>query len=265
MNRIGMSIIISHPDKLSIEEQIKVFAEIGFDSFFLSCGVTDEYDRIPQWAELAQRCGIVFEAVHAPSDGMNAVWIKDTAGDAYMARIGRIVEYCSDGGVEKLVMHVSGGDALPVNSCGLDRYAVLETRAKSCGVRLCYENGDRIDHLEAVLARSDPFHGFCYDCGHEACYTLDAMLLKKWGNRLLYTHLHDNRGYGCGDLHWMPFDGVCDWAVLATGFVSCGYTGTLNLELACHSNAAYGEMPYADFVRAAKDRAVRFGEMLKNY
>ncbi len=89
------------------------------------------------------------------------------------------------------------------------------------------------------------------------------MLLDKWGHRLRYTHLHDNRGDGFGDLHWLPFDGVRDWSELAEGIASCGYSGTLNLELACHSSAAYRAMPYAEFVREAKERAVRFRAMLR--
>ena len=50
MNPIGMSLMISHPDKLSIEEQISLFAKVGFDSFFLSYGVTNTFEQIPFWS-----------------------------------------------------------------------------------------------------------------------------------------------------------------------------------------------------------------------
>ena len=48
MNRLkGMSALASHPETKTIEEQISVFAGCGFDSFFLSTGVTDQFKKIP--------------------------------------------------------------------------------------------------------------------------------------------------------------------------------------------------------------------------
>lgn len=253
--------MISHPDKLSIEEQISLFAKVGFDSFFLSYGVTSAFEQIPSWSKYARKCGILFEGVHAPSVGMNDVWADGREGDDYISEIIKILEYCSNGQVEKLIMHVSGQGAPAVNVLGLDRYSRLEEKAESLGVRLCYENGDTVTHLEAVLKQSGAFHVFCYDSGHEACYTPDAELLDKWGEKLLYTHLHDNMGAGKGDLHYMPFDGIRDWSELARKLSGCSYKGTLNLELACHSNVYYRELSYAEFVERAKERGVRLSNL----
>ena len=57
-SKLGMSILISHPDSYSIEEQIPLFADAGFDSFFLSCGVTEDFSKIPIWAEIAERSSL---------------------------------------------------------------------------------------------------------------------------------------------------------------------------------------------------------------
>ena len=46
--KLGMSILNSHPEKLSIENQIELFAEIGFHSIFLSSGVTQDFSKIPK-------------------------------------------------------------------------------------------------------------------------------------------------------------------------------------------------------------------------
>ena len=74
-NQLGMSALISHPDKKTIEQQLQIFADVGFDSFFLSCGVTNQYEKIPYWSACAKSLGISFEAVHAPSDFVNSVWV----------------------------------------------------------------------------------------------------------------------------------------------------------------------------------------------
>ncbi len=262
MHPLGMSILISHPDRLSIDEQIPLFARVGFDSVFLSSGVTDDFASIPRWAALARAWGIRPEAVHAPSGGMNAVWSEDSeAADAYLHGIRHIIDLCAAGAVDKLVMHVSTRSAPPPTPSGLARYDALGTYAKEKGVHLCFENGDTTLHLRAVLAAADPFHGFCYDTGHCLCYTPEEDLPADLGHRLLYTHIHDNMGPGHGDMHLMPFDGVLPFDTLAADLATLGYKGTLNLELACHSQPAYGTIPYPDFVKEAYNRICRLRQM----
>ncbi len=268
MRKIGMSILISHPDKWSISDQIPLFRESGFDSFFLSCGVTSEFHRIPEWSELSRKHGLWFEAVHAPSGGMNSVWQEGEAGEDYLRMIRGLLTQCADGGVEKLVMHVSSGGAAPVSRMGLDRYRALEEYAEGLGVHLCFENGDVIPHLAAVLEEAGDFHGFCLDIGHHLCYAPREPLIQRFGHKLMYTHIHDNRGITRpgnpgGDMHLMPFDGNLDWNWFAEAIRNTGYMGTLNLELACHSCPAYGKMSYPEFVREANARITRFREMVE--
>ncbi len=268
MNKLGMSAIISHPGAGSIEGQIRLFADTGFDSFFLSCGVTDDFDSIPRWALLAREAGILFEAVHAPSDGADAMWCEGDAVLPHIAQLLRLIRLCAGGGVEKLVLHPAGRGDVPVSALGLERYADLERAASAAGVRICYENSISIPHLLAVVQQAGPDHGFCLDIGHHQCYTPDAPLLQRLGRRMLYTHLHDNQGAAAPgisgpDLHLLPFDGVQDCPALAAALRSAGYTGTLDLELACAHREDYRAMPYPDFVRLAHRRAQRLQALVQ--
>lgn len=260
MQKLGMAILISHPEAGSIEEQIALFAAVGFDAFFLSCGVTEAFERIPYWAERASAAGIDFEAVHAPSDGLDAVWLDEAEGERYMERIRQVIDHCAAGGVDKLVMHTAaGGEKAPaVSACGLARFAALEAFAQEAGVHLCYENADASPHLAAVLEQAGDYHGFCFDCGHQFCYTPEEPLLSRFGHRLLYTHIHDN--FGDRDRHLLPFDGGRDWLQYAKLLRGTGYAGTLTLELACHSSEKYRAMPFAGFVQEAYRRAKRLRE-----
>ncbi len=264
MNKLGMSIVISHPQSPAINSQIPLFADAGFDSFFLSCGVTDRFDSIPHWAAVAAAYGIAFEAVHAPSDGANVIWLPSAADAApHLARLRRLLDLCGEAGVEKLVLHPAADPAIPVSEYGLERYAALEQYARRIGVHICYENSTSTAHLMAVLRQSDPWHGFCLDTGHRQCYTPADPLLPALSGKLRYTHLHDNRGSGA-DLHLLPFDGAINWAGLAADLVAAKYAGTLNLELACSGSAAYRAMSYGDFVRLAYSRAQRLRELLRS-
>ncbi len=260
-NQIGMSAIISHPGAPSIAEQIGVYAAVGFESFFLSCGVTEEFFRIPEWAAVARRVGVCFEAVHGPSDGVDALWVpEETDGArAYLARAERLIDLCAEGGVGRLVLHVGGAE--PVSAAGLARFAALEAFATDRGVSLCYENAGSAAHLFAVVESASPGHGFCHDAGHEQCYTPDADYLTRLGPRLLYTHIHDNLGKA--DNHFLPYDGILDWDAYATRIAEIGYTGTLNLELACIYSEQYRAWSFERFAGEAYTRARRLADAVE--
>ncbi len=268
-HRLGMSAIVSHPSAPSIGEQISLYAAVGFDAFFLSCGVTEEYHRIPEWAMDARRAGILFEAVHAPTDGVNALWSSaddaegTCAAQAYIARAQGLIDHMAAGEVDKLVLHVAYGTPPPVSETGLARFFALEAYASERGVCLCYENATGTEHITAAVRNASPGHGFCHDCGHNACYTPEADLLGACGDRLLFTHIHDNRGGGNGDLHLMPFDGDRDWARYAATLAATGYTGTLNLELACMHSDQYRAWTFEQFAKEALARLHRLHDLVK--
>ncbi len=260
MQKLGISVMNSHPEAGCIDRQIELFAEVGFDSFFLSCGVTADFHRIPHWADLARQVGIEFEAVHAPTDGVNAMWLPEGGPEteAYLARAHRILDVCGEGGVSKLVLHTAYGTPPAISEPGLARFSMLEDYASLRGVSLCYENAGVSSHLIALVQNASPGHGFCHDVGHEQCYTPDTNYLAVCGNRLLYTHLHDNRGQA--DEHLLPYDGIRDWTQYASALAERNYRGTLNAELSCTHCADYRAMTYKAFMKTALDRVRRLAD-----
>lgn len=253
-NPLGMSFLVSHPDSPAPERQIELYSGLGFDSLFFSSGIGVDFERIPALARRADRCGITLEAVHAPSRGLDAIWTDRERGETVLSELIRILGYCRDGSVDKLVIHTVISAETPVTELGLDFWSRLEAVARAFGVHLCYENSCSAAHLDAVLENSHPYHGFCYDTGHENCYTPGADLLGRWGHRLLYTHLHDNFGASAPDLHYLPFDGNIDWENTVRRLSAVGYGGTLNLELACLHSEDYRRMSFDAFVSLAYER-----------
>ena len=282
-NKLGMSALISHPEKKSIDEQMRIFASVGFESFFLSCGVTNEFDKIPFWAACARECGILFEAVHAPSDMVDSVWLGAEQSVAYKSATERMISLCSDGGIEKLVLHTGNDQKLSPNERGLEFWRNLEDYATSRGVALCYENANTPALFEAVVSSANAPHGICHDIGHQLCYTRSKNYISPsflWGgtlaarentgdtsgdgnigkiggtiggNNLLYTHIHDNLADG-RDLHLLPGDGINNWREYFNEISSLGYAGTLNLELSCYHRPDYCELSFEKFAAAAHDR-----------
>lgn len=252
-NPLGMSAIISHPEKKTIEEQMIICALTGFESFFLSCGVTDEFDKIPFWSKSAQKLGINFEAVHAPSSNVDYVWSGDEGLGIYKKTTENILDLCSAGEGSKLVLHVGTVDSIGVTQRGLEFWKNIEIYAKKRGVKLCYENANTPKLLEAVISNVDDFHGFCLDIGHQICYTPTKDYATIYGEKLLYTHIHDNFADG-RDMHLLPKDGINNWEVYFSKLKEIGYSGTLNLELSCYYSDNYCNMTFDEFVRYSYNR-----------
>ena len=259
MHRLGMTVLVSHPQSPAIEEQFALYAEAGFDSVFIGSGTVSEPERLIGLSDAAARCGICLEAFHAPSDRLDALWsAEEKPAEAALRQLCGVVDVCRAAGIGKVVLHTACG-SVSVTAAALHRFSRLERYAEAQGVVLCYENGSVLPPLIAVLQNASPFHGFCFDAGHQQCYCPDAALAETFGRRMLYTHLHDNDGRGDG--HLLPFDGVRDWAALARTLAAADYRGTLNLELACHSAPAYRALPFAAFVREAHARLICFAAL----
>ncbi len=246
--QLGMSALVSHPESKNVEQQIEIFASVGFESFFLSCGVSDAFEKIPAWSQCAQAHGIEFEAVHGPSYKVDSVWQGGERAQLYEKNLFRILDYCSEGSVSKLVLHVATDPQTQVTQVGLDFWKKAEEYAQNRGVHLCYENANTPQTLEAVVSAASDFHGFCFDVGHQLCHTPDKDYAAMFGDKLLFTHIHDNFSDG-QDLHLLPGDGVNDWAEFMKSINAVGYRGTLNLELSCYHRAAYRQMTFEEFVR----------------
>ncbi|MDD5704978.1 MAG: sugar phosphate isomerase/epimerase [Kiritimatiellae bacterium] len=128
----------------------------------------------------------------------------------------------------------------------------LARRAEELGVLLAIENTRSPHHIDAVLSAIGSDHlGLCYDSshdfisGHSPC-----ALLKKWGGRLMTTHLSDNNGIN--DDHYLPGDGRIDWDVVEDAFPKTNYSGALLLEVVPRMGDG---MKPEQFVRAAFSRA----------
>ena len=263
-NPLGMSALISHPEQKSIEEQMRIFKAAGFDSFFLSYGVTDAFERIPYWAKCAKQIGIVFEAVHAPSSFVNSVWLGDDGLPIYKSATEKLIDDCSDGEVTKLILHTGTDPSLKPTEQGLAFWRNLESYAKARGVRLCYENANTPLLFEAVASSVDPFHGVCHDIGHQLCYTPQKDYIRMFGDKILYTHIHDNVGDG-RDMHLLPQDGCYNFNSYFEKMQEIQYDGTLNLELSCYHSESYRNMPFEKFVETSFCRlqALTSGSLVK--
>ena len=269
MRDLNISTIIG--SNMPVVEQLPLIKAAGFDGFFTTyTGSANE--NIDFWAECAHALNLNFETVHAPFQYANRLWEAGSIGKDYLHYLEHdIIDACNRIHVFKCVMHVTvGNTAPPVTSEGLALFQELCDYAKSRNVHLAFENLEPLPHIDCILSYiTDPFHGFCWDCGHNACYTPHIDMMKKFGSRLQCIHVHDNYGVTQpgnidyrDDRHFLPFDGILDWDWFAEKLNSINYKGPLTLEVSINGKQSYRSMPLADYIKLAYERGCRLREKL---
>jgi sugar phosphate isomerase/epimerase len=96
---------------------------------------------------------------------------------------------------------------------------------------------------------SSPKLVFCYDSGHNNCYTPQRDFLRQYGSKLFALHLHDNDGIE--DLHMIPFDGNIAWDKVKEQVEGAGYSGPIVLEVEQGRHRKYKNMSAEEFLSRA--------------
>ncbi|MCI6885929.1 MAG: sugar phosphate isomerase/epimerase [Lachnospiraceae bacterium] len=267
MRHIHISTIIG--STVPVETQFRMIHEAGFDGIFVTYNGSEPIDA---WAETADKYHLEFKTVHGPFQHANRLWENGSEGDTYLNFLkSGIIDACSRIHADKCIMHVTvGNTAPPVNAEGLARFSDLCDYAKDKHVQLCFENLEPLPHIDAVLNHiQDPFHGFCWDCGHNACYTPHIDMMKKFSSRLKCIHLHDNLGVTQpgnidyrDDRHFLPFDGILDWNWVTEKLNACNYPGPVTLEVSIMGKPEYRQMPLDAYIREAYKRGCQIREKL---
>ena len=216
----------------SFTEMIKLIKEAGFQSVMTYWG--DEYKDTSGPKELQpdiiRNAGLKLENTHFTFTGINNIWEDSLDGqdifDTYYSYIGN----CKTYEIPTAVMHISSGEnPPPYNQLGLDRFKRLIEKAEKDGVNIAFENLRKPEYLDYIFKNinSDRLK-FCYDSGHENCYTPDIDFLAKYGDKLAALHLHDNDG--TDDQHLLPYNGNIDWNKKMIQIKNIGYKGALAFE-----------------------------------
>lgn len=245
------------------KQQIDMLKAAGFDGFFM--GYANNDDVLHECAAYARECDMIFQSLHAPFTKMKSMWENDEEkAQEALDELLHCLDICVQEEIPLLVVHAFIGfeDHSPT-AAGIQRFGQLVAAAEKTDVLLAFENTEGEEYLDALMEffRPSPSVGFCWDSGHEMCYNHGQDLLKKYGNRLLCTHINDNLGVRdhdgeitwLDDLHLLPFDGVIDWEDAAKRLRKCGYRGALTMEMTTHSkpgrhdNDKYAAMPLEQY------------------
>ena len=257
----------------TIPQTIQLVKKTGFDTCFTGWDIGVDVKSIKSCAD---SFGLEIETLHAPFIGINPLWDPDSnEGDYYVEKLKKCIWDAGENSIPYVVMHTTIGSKVPFTSrMGLTRIEKLVIEAKKSNVKLAFENLEFPRFMFLILDYfKDENVGFCYDIGHEYCYTPGLEFLPQLNDRLFCTHIHDNFGLGKeknvdyrDDYHRIPFDCDIDFEKVCKKLKNSGYTGSLMLEVGNREDYNYyGELSANEFfekafLAAKKLRALTDGE-----
>jgi len=258
-------------------EILKNIKDAGFDSVMIAFNLKDDENIIKE----AQRLNLYIPYVHLDYKFGNDLWIKGASADEYVDNVIKQVGLCGKYNIKTVVFHCTWGSpndmARKPNQDGLNNFKKIFDVAESFGISIALENTDKysMKHLEYLMKNIKSKNlGFCYDVGHHNLYCPKTNLLKKFGNRLLALHLHDNYGgWHDGydftkDSHLLPFDGKIDFENICKKIAKTNYEDVIMLEIhktALSTPDIYKKMDNLDYLKEAKERAEKLKDSIVKY
>lgn len=233
----------------TLEQASNICKEGGISyADYLSPVKEDNWEELAyQDAKILSDAGITVHQSHVPFNRYSM--IDESLFYEYMLRS---VEAANILGATYLVIHGDEFQTFPRTkedplAWSIAFYTPMAELAQKKGIKLAFENvfedgnGGRLRHTsvtEDLIALIDGLDAVCcWDYGHGRKQNGEKDLeeIKKIGNRLACTHVHDN--YYDKDLHVPPFFGDIDWKGHMAFLKEIGYKGMLSFE------PVYGQMP----------------------
>lgn len=224
-------IAFSRDNKLTMIESIPLFKEGGFDTLDLNfCEMMN-----PDSALNDNRAGGYIKKLKDLRDEYNLTYFQchvpyprdSEESNKSDKAISRALEFAEDLDIPVAVIH-------PIKGSIDDNIAYFNKFIKSTDkITLAIENMDREDEIYSVnelsaIVSSIDRAGICLDVGHANIRGLDiASFIRKAGDKLIATHIHDNNGIN--DLHLLPGLGTINWEEVMKAFREC-YSGYINYE-----------------------------------
>lgn len=251
-------------EQISLEDAISLMKKNGFTKTFCMASREDAEAVITK----VQDAGIEFESLHAQLANINDMWKQEESGDEMLQKLCENIKLCRKFQIPTLVVHVSAGRPAPmVNDRGLARYDRLMEYAEKNQVKIAYENSRALGNLALILEKYENA-GFCWDAGHEYCFTPGMDYMPYFGHKLEAIHIHDNRAILDEDAHMIPFDGVNDMDKIARELAKVNYKKCIMLELSKgtkEQQGIYDDLSMEEFYERAARAARRLAEMVEQY
>lgn len=259
---IGINLFCYNEEgEISLSRQIELMQKNGFTRTFI---MSDSPEVCDENIKKIKDGGITIDTLHAPFHHINDMWKEGDAGEDMLKVLTDGLDKCARYGIPTLISHLSSkSPAPPITDMGKERFFRLLDCAKEKGVKIAFENQRVMGNISVILEERPDAH-FCWDVGHEGCFTPGREFMPFFGDRTAALHIHDNMGVQDSDDHMIPFDGRLDYNRVAKHLVRAGYKGTVMLELFRDHSNLYNNMTDEEYYKRASDAARRLANIIEN-
>lgn len=257
MRKLGIN--LGSRSNMELSEYLCTVKALGFDNTF---STTKPIEIMYDFANAVAKAGMTYETVHAPFKNINDIWHDGEAGEIALALIASGIDAAKEVGAPVSVIHLSSGTSnLPPTDIGRARFTRLIEYAVSKDITLAFENTRKLANIAWIFEEFADLENvkFCFDCGHESCFTPGREYLPIFGSKLICTHLHDNDG--AADEHRLPFDRSIDFERVTRQIRESKYTGSLMLEVS-GTDPFYDNYTDIEFLERAASVAKRLRQMV---
>ncbi len=241
------------PDVLPFENQIDLMKENGFYHTF---AVSDNVFLTDEAIDQVQKNNITFDNLHMPFRKVNALYTECEDTEPMLNSILEGIDKCARHGIPLAVVHLSSGKNPPFTEFGVKKYCEIMDAARRKGIKIAFENIRTLGNIALTLEMHEDAR-FCWDTGHENCFTKGRQYMPLFGARLGAIHIHDNNGIPDKDEHLLPYDGSVDFKLVAKHLANINYDGTLMLEAARNKTAFYENVSAEEYYTKASKAVLK--------
>ncbi len=202
MNNLSINVFSG----FSYEELLPLAHSAGFNAFFSDHEEALSLEKMREIKKIATENNLEYETSHSTIPGCTNLWIDSPKGNDYVDVLIRNIDNCAQLSIRTLVVHVQLDFGAESDfNFGIKRLQQVVNYAQSKNVIIAFENINSSNYLYQTLEYFDsPNVGFCYDCGHEKCYTPRAeitMIYKYEESKPVWINFENPKGAkGCGGL-----------------------------------------------------------------
>lgn len=271
-NQTKLCLAVSKTFNYSQIEQIQKFKNHNIDGFF---AVYENDKQTFELADFASKTGMFFQSIHANYYAMREMWYDGEQTNYIMEQLKSTIKCASECGVDRVILHLYTGFLQEQPTLlGLKRAGELLETAQKYKVKMCFENLEGTQFLDAVLDeyKDCEYARMCYDTGHENCYGTHAVV-EKYIDRISALHINDNFGIrskektltGKDDLHLLPFDGNVDFERAGKIIRQANMQNELTFELKISNDPfseRYKNLDFDSYLTLAKQRMDKLKDLI---
>lgn len=184
-----------------IEQQVKDIKNVGFNCVMTNPDPSLKYQNgtIKKQVKLLKRYGLKPSSLHMRYKKSDIVhfWNDNKIGKKLEKNLIKDVKLAHKYGFYCVVVHTAG----EANQIGFNRLKRILKLCEKLNIPLALENlSSNAKTLENIFKniKSD-YLKFCWDIGHNHCFTPEIDFAKIYKNKLIALHIHDNLGAGFTD------------------------------------------------------------------